>query len=395
MRGAAVVAVFLVSRAYAASFVCPPADDVQKKQAYAVKTGTGSGYLPVLASHPPSTKSYGKGVVVVHGKHQSDQGSYFADLMGQVLGSGVDESMVVVAPGFPDQACSEKTWNGGSESHEALQWSKNTHQWIFGANSDQGGVSTFQALDDVVTWTEKEYKVKEMVVTGFSAGGQMVSRWAIMSAHGEQGKTSSGVPLKIVVGSPSTFAYLDAKRPDLDCSPDQSTGSSHRCANFLVPRKLRCNGSYDEYGYGLAGLQDTPKDAADELVSLHAYLKSTISGHQQYADYIKKRFRSKDFRMMVGTKDEKTCKRGACSGNCASMVQGSNRLQRALNYRDYLEATYPGYKLKFDTFEAGHDSSAFFASTTFHDWVLKDHKKAQGRKLGEESPATHASFVLV
>eukprot|EP00928_Gymnodinium_smaydae_P083571 TRINITY_DN66816_c0_g1_i1.p1 TRINITY_DN66816_c0_g1~~TRINITY_DN66816_c0_g1_i1.p1 ORF type:complete len:407 (-),score=71.11 TRINITY_DN66816_c0_g1_i1:201-1421(-) len=391
-----------VPGALAGSFLCASGDEARKHQSYAVPIG--AKFMPVLASRPRSARD--KAIVVIHGRYNSDQGLYFDSLMGTVQAHGLQESVVVVAPGFPDIPCNEATWNGGSASLDALQWSRNTHQWIFGVASDDADVSSFQALDEVVTWVEQTYKVKEIVVAGFSAGGQMVQRWAVMSPHGEHGSTESGVPLRIVVGSPSTFAYLDAQRPDQTCSADMKTGSAHTCAHFSRPqsgsrRRGRhvansCKGKWNDYGYGLDGIQDTPADASVELVSLNAYLKHTIHGEQQYAGLIRKRFGSKDFRLAVGTKDQTSCNQGECSSTCAAMTQGSNRLQRALNFKDHVESANPGYKAVFGTFEAGHDFNAFFNSPVFFDWSLKGRSSSGGRLLTEAftSMESTAGFLV-
>jgi len=401
------VASFLLScalRAYAApTFLCPPGDVAHRKLAYAVPIGTH--FVPVLASHRPG-KKYRKAIVVVHGRYQSDQGLYFGSVSDVVHSHGLDEDIVVVAPTFPDKDCHEGLWKGGDPYFKALQWSRNTHQWTFGMNSDRGNVSSFKAMDDVVAWVAEKYKVEDIVVVGFSAGGQMVLRWAIMSPLGVNGTTHGGVPLQIVVGSPSTYEYLDDKRPDVSCSPDAQTGVEHTCANFSRPQAgsrrrgtqiaNSCNGRWNVYGYGLDGLQDTPPNASAELVSLHSYLNNTITGEQRYADYIPDRFRTKDFSLAVGTKDQRSCKNWGCTSDCASMTQGSNRLQRAINFKHYLENLFPGYATKFGTFDAGHDFKKFFESPLFFDWTMKGDLGHGGRLLSEAvTPAHTSSTVLV
>jgi len=368
-----------IVEAHTASFVCPP-DSAMKHISYSVPSG--AYFLPVLASQPPGTQTK-KAIVVVHGQYNSDQPYYFQTMMKHIHYQDLAEDIVVIAPGFPDKTCNEQEWNNGSSSLEALEWSKSTHQWTFGFNSDgKDGRSSFQAMDDLVTWIEKEYQINELIVTGFSAGGQMVLRWAIMSPHGTDGNTTGGLPLRIIVGSPSTYEYLSAKRPDRSCIVDETSNVGHRCAKFSTPqlgRRLRgnhsgevCKGAWDNYGYGLSGLQKTPHNASD-LANMKKYLQNTIKGAPEYADFIPRCFRTKDFRLGVGKFDNFNCKRVACSDNCASMLQGSNRLQRALNYKAHLEDVFPGYVTKFGAFEGGHDFSRFYSSRLFFGWVMPGH----------------------
>ncbi|EOD31956.1 hypothetical protein EMIHUDRAFT_231210 [Emiliania huxleyi CCMP1516] len=81
----------------------------------------------------------------------------------------------------------------------------------------------------------------------------MIQRWSVLSAEGAYGVTRLGVPLRIVVGAPSSVLYLDSTRPAQSCSPEKNTGPHHVCTSFSVPKE-NCNG-YDEYGHGLGNIQ--------------------------------------------------------------------------------------------------------------------------------------------
>jgi len=76
----------------------------------------------------------------------------------------------------------------------------------------------------------------------------MIQRWSVLSAEGAYGVTRLGVPLRIVVGAPSSVLYLDSTRRAQRCSPEKNTGPHHVCTSFSVPKE-NCNG-YDEYGTG-------------------------------------------------------------------------------------------------------------------------------------------------
>jgi len=213
--------------------------------------------------------------------------------------------------------------------------------------------------------------------------------WAVMSPQGKDGKTITGKALRIVVGSPSTVLYLDAKRPDETCSPNEATGVDHECRSFAKPEPgarrrgthvaKTCGNKWNNYGYGL-----------DELGEEIDYLKKTIPSTTEYAKFIPDRFRTKDFCLIVGTDDQKSCEVGACSSNCAAMVTGSNRLQRALNFKGHLQDVFPGYVPKIGTFEGGHVFQSFFASEIFNTWALQWPSET---KAARDTPATHAGFL--
>jgi hypothetical protein len=57
----------------------------------------------------------------------------------------------------------------------------------------------------------------------------------------------------------------------------------------------------------------------------------------------------------------------ALATDCESLLQGSNRLQRGLNYIGHLERMGAG--VEHGVFEGGHDNAAFYASDLFQEWV--------------------------
>ena len=338
-------------------FVCPQKGRKYEEQAQAVPISDGV-FLPVLASRPPGA-SIDLAVVAMHGKPR-DYEEYFRKTLvaiNEQPGCGAFRSscrILSIVPVFPDEPCTAHAWSGGSSKVEAPIWSTagKVQQWAYGGFSDPGsssngtglgGIPSFAAYDAVLEWVTNAYPtVRAVVASGYSAGGQMIQRWSVLSAEGAYGVTRLGVPLRIVVGAPSSVLYLDSTRPAQRCSPEKNTGPHHVCTSFSVPKE-NCNG-YDEYGHGLGNIQGSWASAKGSVTSgASTYLFSSLSSAGDWQSALLDRFATKNIRYFVGELDTVSCIVGACDGSCASMLTGSNRLQRLQNFVSYLQQVFgPG-----------------------------------------------------
>lgn len=68
----------------------------------------------------------------------------------------------------------------------------------------------------------------------------------------------------------------------------------------------------------------------------------------------------------------------ALDTRCQALLIGKNRLQRGLNYANYLATRgfRGGRGPMFGIFHGGHDNKAFYASPLFGDWVLSHETDA-------------------
>eukprot|EP00930_Biecheleria_cincta_P023646 TRINITY_DN17049_c0_g1_i1.p1 TRINITY_DN17049_c0_g1~~TRINITY_DN17049_c0_g1_i1.p1 ORF type:complete len:644 (+),score=86.42 TRINITY_DN17049_c0_g1_i1:67-1998(+) len=276
----------------------------------------------------------------------------------------VKGSTVVINLAFGDKECSAEQWAPHQAgSGQAVMWSK-IYMWIFGANPDsKNAPNSLEAVDKAVDWTLASYKkVGLLVVNGFSAGGVIGLRWAIMSTVGAGGvyeKPGGGkVQVRIVLGGLGSYEYFNKKRPTKNCTedhwPKQPTTACHRCTSFVEPAES-CSDSYDKYPYGYEGLEG--EDVKDKYSRLDAYMKKKFAHApklqrfaadgrpfvEEYHQELAANFASKDVRFNIGGHDLVSCHHGTCSGACAEMLQGSNRLQRALNYMGHLREVIPNY----------------------------------------------------
>lgn len=292
------------------------------------------------------------------------------------------------------------------------------------------GASSFAALDALLCWLLSRLgaQLQEVSVAGFSAGGQLALRWAIFSPHGaggrlqwpwppspgiegcnaslseargravREGPTAVSARLKVILGDPGTYTYLSSERPDSSCSPLLDTGGSHRCALFGPPSST-CGGAWDSYKFGLSGIAQAVRQVP--------YLKAFASNASALGDAVR-RFSTKDVRFVFGLADVCNCNtqgfvnaptcfrdvprspcaptlydHGCCDTypdaatsntldvNCADMLQGSNRLQRGLNYVGHLMQVFGDeYKLIYGLVVGGHDKLAFLSSSFLRAWAM-------------------------
>jgi len=387
-------------------FFCPPRD--YRREAVMVPlVGDPDHFLTAVASKPPGRGARARvAIVVIHGGLREAE-PYYDVMMKVVKKHNQHDSTLVVAPGFADRPCSSAEWLKGSSLRHtgavAAYWGSSSRQWMFGAESDHNatwkGVTSFEAIDSIFPWVSKEYLgVEHIILAGFSSGGQMVLRWAITSTEGIDGKTKDGKELRIVIGSPSTVMYLDEKRPAKKCSPNEDTGKLHHCHDFQVQAADVCGPhDYDQYGFGLGGLRWHSGVGSSIRLDVSNYVHATTSKSDQkhLRSTLVKRFASKDIRFLFGSHDTKSCLKGICSGDCQSMTQGANRLQRGLNYMGHLENAIPGYKAIFGIFEGGHDHIKAFNSDHFGSWAFHHGRGKQASVVAHTSPMHKATERVV
>jgi len=356
-----------------AGFSCPPVN--YQDHADIVPLAGGQVFLPIYKHAPQNNVEPKIAVIGLHGAGRNGD-NYHGWVTNAMQKQGMTEDVVVITPVFADKDCSAAKWLGDPKAvGRAARWTRSTRQWVFGQKSDgfEGfdGISSFEAVDNLITWAEMTYKsITKIVVTGFSAGAQMGLRWAIMSPNGVQGTSLGGTPMTIILGSPSSVTYLSKKRPAKSCSQIGDQGTDHNCTEFLIPGSSpnapkMCRRHWNRYGFGLGGLKKGRSRngtiRADVSEYVHRFyddmlLQETIAAH----------FATKNIVFQFGDTDTKDCIRGACADDCSAMDQGTSRLQRGLNYMAHLRDTFPGYEPQYSTFSGGHRPELFFSGQYFN-----------------------------
>jgi hypothetical protein len=251
--------------------------------------------------------------------------------------------------------------------------------WRGGANSVVlPTVSNFELVDALILHVADRFpSLRAVVQVGHSAGGQLVSRYAIGSTVHDQLR-ERGIYMRSIIANPSSFLYLDRQRPDLaaesgfiDYSDDVPLVAEEACPTF------------NNYLYGM-----------DEIVP--------YMGRRSMAEMLDA-FRRRDIWILNGLEDNDPS-RIDLDTNCPAALQGAHRLERGRRYHEYL-----GHLFGTDVYDSkfielvpgvGHDSRALYTSDQgkaiiFIDAdsaaaALSDDQASQGGvSTRSEQPATH------
>lgn len=178
-------------------------------------------------------------------------------------------------------------------------------KWMHGTASEQGrtGIEAFAVLDDVLAYLADRQRfpgLKEIVLIGHSAGGQLMQRYAMLG-RGDARLADRGIAVRYVVSSPSSYVYLDGNRLQ---------------AGTIGPISTADCPDYNRYRYGL--------EAAPPYLT-HQHLST---------EQLLLRYAARDVTYMVGEHDNNPEHR-VLDRSCAAALQGPNRLERQLNYLRY------------------------------------------------------------
>jgi pimeloyl-ACP methyl ester carboxylesterase len=252
-------------------------------------TSQGGGVVyyrthPFNRSHP----SVRRVVIVVHGLGRTANG-YFRAVYESAQADHRGVGTAIVAPRFPiasdNPATGLHTWTGG---------------WAIGHRSlAPKRISSYRVIDEVFDRLRDRKRfpnLSQVVLAGHSAGGQFVNRYAA----GGLARVNQGVRLKFLVMNPSSYIYLDKRRP-----------VPGKAGMFAEPKGVK---DFNRYKYGMD--------------NLNVYMKA------RGREAILKQMQARRVYYLGGTQD-------MGSKNLATsppaMVQGRHRFERWRNYRMYVK----------------------------------------------------------
>eukprot|EP00520_Triparma_pacifica_P009647 CAMPEP_0118634538 /NCGR_PEP_ID=MMETSP0785-20121206/1601_1 /TAXON_ID=91992 /ORGANISM="Bolidomonas pacifica, Strain CCMP 1866" /LENGTH=422 /DNA_ID=CAMNT_0006525521 /DNA_START=78 /DNA_END=1343 /DNA_ORIENTATION=+ len=340
-------------------------------------------------------ESLTRAAIFMHGLG-GDANVYFCDAF-----DAAPDNVIVIAPWFGDAQVSGDEWEEGYSSWTSTYWTSSS--WVKGGDSSPSPsryTTSFDVLDSIVEKLSslknsgKFPNLERVTINGFSAGAQLASRWSIFSPYANGDVDGLDLVVRTVVADGSSYVYLDDTRPENACTSLEDTGMDHTCDNFEVPDSASTCTSYDSWKYGLdftnltANVYLEPFAASSELLSsqIETFLANTeirflfgdedvcncnTEGYDNPSSYCYPSGTSCSPNDFGGKMDGVECcdtypdtgSSNALAVGCEEMLQGSNRLQRGINYMLHLESL--GANVTFGFFDGGHSNEAFYDSDLF------------------------------
>jgi hypothetical protein len=279
-----------------------------------------------------------RAVIVVHGINRNADDYFASTEAAAVLADEAHLKTAIIAPQFLAEADIDHHalplrmlfWGSGG-------WKKGNPSRGTIANPRRFSVSSFEVLDQILLRLadRADYpNMREIVVTGHSAGGQFTNRYAAGgAAEAMLAPTRPDLAFRYVVANPSSYLYFSAER-----------AKAGTLDEFAAPGPERCT-SYDEYHYGLKDLNSY----------MSAVGKSKLS----------QRYRSRRVVTLLGWNDDDPNHSSLAAG-CSAMIQGRHRLERGQIYFNYIRQHFGDEIFARHRFEivpgVGHSSRRMFQS---------------------------------
>src|SRR5262245_55325348 len=300
--------------------------------------------IPYERSHPldVSSPAIVRVVIVIHGSRR-DSDAYLADVMAAAQAAGKAQQTLVIAPQFleeedvvawslpPTLPFWDDGWREGDRSRSTV------------ANPRPARVSSFAVVDaivDVVATPGVFPNLRSIVITGHSAGGQFVNRFAAGSAAPD---LHPGRSFRYVIANPSSYLYF---------TPERRVAGVPGA--FAVPsaQEIAACPTYDDYRYGLKKLNHYMAAVGPALITT--------------------RYRTRTVEYLIGELDTGT---DGLSLTCAAMLQGERRLDRGTIYFAYLKHVFgigvvDEHRLRIVP-GVGHDASGIYLSQPGRDALFE------------------------
>ncbi len=290
-----------------------------------VPFGTGSGRSLIYRSHPLTAKNTAitRAFVLIHGAGR-DADNYFRTAVAAGFLAGALDNTIIIAPRF---AAKNGVCNDTLDPTE-VNWPCSGNSWRAGGvatNDDK--LTTFDLMDEILrTLAKKEVfpNLKSIVISGHSAGGQFVTRYQMAN----QVHDSLGLPVTYIVSNPSSYAYLDAMRPNAAGDDFRAFNEGRNCTTF------------DQWPYGLQNRAGYTAKLSDEQLKKQLAARSAV--------------------YLLGELD--TTPLAGFDGSCPAMAQGANRLLRGQAFAKYVNQKF-GAKHQVTTVPlCGHNARCIFTS---------------------------------
>jgi pimeloyl-ACP methyl ester carboxylesterase len=282
-----------------------------------ISMGMGKSRSLIYRSHPLEKKNTAitRATIVIHGQGRNADDYFRTGVAAAFLAGALDDT-IVISPRFAsnDGNCKDKLDAG------EVNWKCSGNSWRSGATAlGRADLTSYDFVDEVLRKLANKKmfpNLKTIVVSGHSAGGQYVARYAMSSKLHE----TLGVKVTYVVSNPSSYAYLD------DIRPAEHGG---------------CDATYDQWPYGMNNRQG------------YAATLTTGTMKDQYV--------SRPVSYLLGELD--TLPLAGFDSSCAAMAQGPNRLERGKAYAETMTNKYGARQHTVTTIPlCGHNARCMFTA---------------------------------
>ncbi|RPG64422.1 MAG: hypothetical protein CBE50_001345 [Flammeovirgaceae bacterium TMED290] len=239
-------------------------------------------------------------------------------------------------------------------------------EWMEGGLSSSSGsypreesFSSFEVMDDIISqiiYSENFPNLAQIILTGFSGGGQFMNRYASSNRIQEKFEDENNIVFKYLVAAPSSFMYFNDERR-VEGTTDQ----------FEKPSVPNC-ATYNNYKYG--------------PVNMNEYMK------YYHLDTLIARYKRRDISYGAGSRDNNP-NSSSLDDTCQGMLQGDHRLQRASIYVNYMTHLHgdlgENHKLTVAN-GVGHDSFAFYNKSNIRPLLFPEITNTPNNNQTEEDP---------
>jgi hypothetical protein len=281
----------------------------------------GRKKAPYYCNRPLAVEDPGirRAIIVIHGSGR-EANEYFDTIMDTLPASADpardwSRKTVVLAPHFQekDDATRHEYWWKGD-------WN---------AGGDSGGISSFSVVDTLVARLRGGSfpNLKWILITGHSAGGQFVQRYAAFTDI-DLLPAPNAASVKFIPSNPSSYVYLNEYRFNEDLN------------TWVIPRGRKSK-DYDKFKYGLDDLEDYAQDR----------------GASWARNHLPKRW----VELLAGTAD--IVASSSFDDSKEAMWQGDSRYERAQRFDAFMDRFYAPNRFSVTPVpNVGHDHRQIYAS---------------------------------
>jgi hypothetical protein len=238
------------------------------RQSLIFSSASIGAFLPVLATHNirNASNDVTHAIIAIHGLNENALKTFLD--ASSALGNRTDT--VVIVPWFHALSVPGTSWDPQCGSSSSIFWPVNSTSWLAGGDCDHTAkdgthyraTSSFAVLDELYHELQNPVlfpSLRSVTYVGFSAGGQMVNRYAWasdvggkFSDHALAGDTDGestldadlveslsarrdpALSVRFVVADASSYLYFDQLRPSPSCNDMNDTGPEHTCKSFTA-----------------------------------------------------------------------------------------------------------------------------------------------------------------